>query len=91
MHFCGKLKRKDFMTVCEAVTARIKELLAAKNITLYRFAENSGVRYDTLKKIVSNDNKSVNFSSVIEIAGGFGMTIAEFVDCPLFSEENLNI
>lgn len=77
--------------VNKAVALRIRELLKIKNITLYRLAMNSGVTHSTLKNIMHetiNDNK---LSTIIQIAGGFDMTISEFLDSPLFNEDNLNI
>jgi transcriptional regulator with XRE-family HTH domain len=79
------------LSVCAAVTERINELLKQKNLSLYKLAMNSGVWYDTLKKITKNNNKSVDFALVIKIAGGFDMSVDEFVKSPLFAEENLNI
>lgn len=77
--------------VNKAVALRIRALLKIKNITLYRLAMNSGVTHSTLKNIMHetiNDNK---LSTIIQIAGGFDMTISEFLDSPLFNEDNLNI
>lgn len=77
--------------VNNAVATRIRELLESKGITLYRLAMNSGVTHSTLKNIMHetiNDNK---LSTIIQIAGGFDMTISEFLDSPLFNEDNLNI
>ena len=79
------------LTVCEALTTRIQQLLEERKITLYKLALDSGVLYDTLKKITSNVNKSVDFAIVIKIAGGFDMTLEEFVSTSLFSEDNLKI
>lgn len=77
--------------VNHALALRIKELLKEKNMTRYKLAMNSGVSHSTLKNIMHetvNDNK---LSTTILIASGFGMTVSEFLNSPLFCEENLNI
>ena len=78
-------------TINHALALRIKELLHQKNMTRYRLAMNSGVTHSTLKNIIHevvNDNL---LSTVILIASGFDMTVSEFLDSPLFWEDNLNI
>lgn len=77
--------------VNHALSLRIQELLKTKNITRYRLAMNSGVNHSTLKNIIHETVKDNLLSTTILIAGGFDMTISEFLDSPLFLEENLNI
>ena len=78
-------------TVNHAVAMRIKELLKIKGITQYRLAMNSGVSHSTLKNIIHETVKDNKLSTIILIANGFDMTVMEFLDSPLFLEENLNI
>lgn len=77
--------------VNHAVALRIKELLKKNNITQYRLAMNSGVNHSTLKNIIHETIKDNLLSTIILIAGGFDITVSEFLDSPLFLEENLNI
>ncbi len=78
-------------SVNRAVALRIKELLKEKGITRYRLAMNSGVTHSTLKNIVHETVSDNLLSTTILIAGGFDMTVSEFLDSPLFLEENLKI
>lgn len=78
-------------SVNHALVLRINELLKIKNITRYRLAMNSGVTHSTLKNIIHETIRDNLLSTVILIAGGFDMTVSEFLDSPLFLEENLNI
>ena len=78
-------------SVNRAVALRIKELLKQKGIIQYRLAMNSGVTHSTLENIIHETIKDNLLSTVILIAGGFDMTVSEFLDSPLFLEENLNI
>lgn len=77
------------ITVCGAVTKRINDLLAKNDWTLYRLSAESGVIYNTLKKVVNNANKGINLSLVIQIANGFGMTLEQFVSDPVFKYDGL--
>ncbi len=78
-------------SVNRAVALRISQLLKQKNMTQYRLAMNSGVTHSTLKNIIHETVKDNLLSTVILIASGFNMTVSEFLDSPLFLEENLNI
>ena len=78
-------------TVNHALALRINELLKEKNMTRYRLAMNSGVTHSTLKNIIHETIKDTLLSTTILIAGGFDMSVSEFLDSPLFLEENLDI
>lgn len=78
-------------SVNRAVALRISQLLKEKNITQYRLAMNSGITHSTLKNILHETVKDNLLSTVILIAAGFNMTVSEFLNSPLFLEENLNI
>ncbi len=78
-------------SVNHALALRITELLEIKGMTRYRLAMESGVSHSTLKNILHETVTDNLLSTVVLIAGGFGMTVSEFLDSPLFSEENLNV
>ena len=78
-------------TVNHAVALRIKELLKEKGITLYRLAMNSGLTHSTLKNIMHETINNNLLSTIILIASGFDKTVSEFLDSPLFLEDNLKL
>lgn len=78
-------------TVSGAVSKRIEELLKKKKMTRYRLAMNSGIAHSTLQNIIKNGCDDVRFSNIILIAGGFDMTVSQFLDSPLFDEDNLKL
>lgn len=78
-------------SVNRAVALRISELLKKNNTTQYRLAINSGITHSTLKNIIHETVKDNLLSTIILIASGFNMSVSEFLDSPLFLEENLNI
>lgn len=75
----------------DALKRRIKELLKLKDMTLYRLAMNSGVSPSTLGNIMKSRVNNNLLSTTILIAGGFDMTVSEFLDSTLFLEDNLKI
>ncbi len=77
--------------VNHALVLRINELLKEKNITRYKLAMESGVSHSTLKNIMHETVKDNLLSTTILLASGFDMTVSQFLDSPLFNEENLNI
>ena len=79
------------MTVNKAVALRISNLLIEKNMTLYRLEQNSGISHGTMGCIMNERNKTVTLTKVMLIAKGFNMSVIEFLDDPLFSDENLEL
>ena len=77
--------------VNHALVLRINELLKEKNMTRYKLAMESGVSHSTLKNIMHETVNDNLLSTTILLASGFDMTVSQFLDSPLFNEENLNI
>lgn len=78
-------------SINHAIALRIQELLNEKGMTQYKLSMNSGVNHSTLKNIMHETIKDSLLSTIILIAGGFDMTVSEFLNSPLFLEENLQI
>lgn len=79
------------MKVSQAVSERIKQILAEKQITQYRLEKNSGLSKGTLTSLMYARYKGVNLTTLIIIIRTLGITIDEFFDSPLFSDDNLEI
>ncbi len=77
------------MTFNEALATRINELLKENDMTQYRLAMNSGVVAQSIDNIRRQRNKTNAVNIVFQIAQGFGMTLKEFFDSPLFDIENI--
>ena len=77
------------MTFNEALAERINELLSEKGLTQYRLAMNSGVTAQNIDHIRRQRNQTNAVNIVFQIAQGFGMTLKEFFDSPLFDLENI--
>jgi transcriptional regulator with XRE-family HTH domain len=79
------------MKVSEAVGNRILALIKERNITRYRLATNAGLPPQTIDYIINHKSSEVKVGTIIQIAIGLDMTVSEFLNDPLFSEENLDI
>lgn len=74
-----------------ALVLRIEQLLEERGMTRYRLAMNSGITHSTLNNIFREAIADSKLSTVILIAGGFDMTVSEFLNSPLFGEDNLEL
>lgn len=79
------------MTVNDAVAKRVSKLLREKDITQYRLEQDSGIQHGSMQCIMNGRNKTVTLSTVILLARGFNMTLAEFLDDEIFRSEDLEI
>ena len=79
------------MNICKAGGLRISNLLAEKNMTLYRLEQNSGILHGTMMCIMNERNKNITLKTIMQLARGFNMTLLEFLDDKLFTNEDLEI
>lgn len=79
------------MNICKAVGLRISNLLAEKDMSLYRLEQNSGILHGTMMCIMNERNKNITLKTVMQLARGFNMTLLEFLDDKLFINEDLEI
>ena len=77
------------MQLNEAVSQRIKELLNANSMTKYQLYVKSGVPKSTIGNLVNCTYDSVKLRVIHEVCQGFGISITEFFNSPLFIEDNL--
>ena len=77
------------MNVCQAVAKRINGLLTERKMSQYRLEKNSGIQHGTMNGIMSAKNKGIELNTVIMIAKGFGLSVIEFLDDPVFLSDNL--
>ena len=78
-------------SVNKAVALRIEQLLKEKGMTRYKLALESGLSHSTIKNIMSDTINDCRLSTIVQIASGFGISASEFLNSPLFDEDNLNI
>lgn len=79
------------MTVGEAVAKRIEYYLMDRHISLYRLAKESCIPIATLQNLYRGHTKSPTLTVVFKICETLEITLAEFIDSPLFSHDNLEL
>ena len=77
------------MTLAEALSLRINQLMEEKSLTQYRLAQLSGLAEITIADIRKMRNKGTNIQNINAIAQGLEMDLTEFFNSPLFSRENI--
>ena len=77
------------MYLNQAVSERLKELLAEKNMTNYGLYKRCGVPKSTIGNLVNCTYGSVSLRVLHELCQGLGISLTEFFDSPLFEEGNL--
>jgi len=74
-----------------AIALRVSKLLVKNGMTRCKLCRKIAISETTLKHILDEEYKSVNFDTLVLLADGFDMTIQEFLDDELFTRENLDI
>ncbi len=77
------------MTIAEALSIRLKELLDERQMTQYRLFKLTGVNPTTIGDILKKRNKCVNLRILVEICQGLEIELVTFFDSPIFKMENI--
>ena len=77
------------MTLGEAFTIRLKELLKEKNISLHKFLKNGCIARSTVVNIMKGNTKCPTLAIVYQVADGFQMTPIEFLNNEVFKRDDL--
>lgn len=79
------------MTIAEALSVRLTELMNEKHLTAYRLSMLTGVNQTTIADIRKKRNNSVNLRIIFELCQGLEIEIVEFFDSPLFKTDNIDV
>lgn len=77
------------MTLADALSARLEELMKEKEITQYRLLQLSGVAQSSIADIRLKRNKGANISLIYAISVGLGIDLTEFFNSDFFKAENI--
>lgn len=78
------------MKLNQAVSLRLQELLAERGMNQYQLFTKSGVPKSTIHNLIQCSYDSVKLRIIHELCQGFGISISEFFQSPLFEEINLD-
>ena len=70
------------MLYSEIYALRIRQLCAARGITINRLATLSGLKQSTVDNIIRGTSKNPKVHTLHKIATVFNMTLSEFLDYP---------
>ena len=79
------------MTLNQALSQRIRQILKEKNLTQYRLELNAGISHSTMNCFLNGRYKACNFKTLILIIRALGMSVSEFFDDKIFEDESLII
>lgn len=74
------------MNSSEILIKRILSICKERGISVNKLSSLTGITQSTLNNIVSGTNKSPRLETLIRIAVGLGMTVAQFLDFPEMNE-----
>ena len=77
------------MQLNEAISRRLNELLQENRMTPYQLYIKSGVPKSTIGNVLNCAYPSMKLRIVHELCQGFGISITDFFNSPLFDEDNL--
>lgn len=78
------------MKLNQAISLRLQELLTKRSMTQYQLFAKSGVPKSTIHNLIQCSYDSVKLRIIHELCQGFGISISEFFQSPLFDEVNLD-
>jgi len=78
------------MTMAEAVTKRIDELLFERGWSLYKLSKEASLPLTTLKNLYNGHTKSPTLSLIFKISETFNLTPIEFLDSSLFNKDEID-
>lgn len=79
------------LTINQAVSSRVKELLLERGMSQYRLEQTSGISHSQLGFIMKNRNNSLNFKTIVMLARGFNLSLVEFLNSEHFAIDALDI
>lgn len=79
------------MTLNEAFSIRVKELMKEKKITQYKMCQQTGLYPSTMNYILHAKTKASNFKSMALIIRELGMSLTDFFDSPVFNLDNIDL
>lgn len=74
------------MEMAEAVGIRINQLCLQRGVTPNRISYISAVSQSTVKSILNGESKNPGVVTLKKLCDGFGITLEEFFDAPVFEQ-----
>lgn len=79
------------MTLVDAISQRIKNLLEEKDITQDIWEKRCKIKKSVMENILNAKYKDINLDDIYKICDGFGIKLVEFFKDELFNWENIEL
>jgi len=79
------------MTLNQAFSIRVKQILKEKKMTQYKLEQLTGIYHSTMTSILTGKTKASNFNTMASIISVLGLSISDFFNHEVFNFENLEI
>lgn len=79
------------MTVIEAISKRIGDLMYEKGWSIYKLSRLTGLTPHGIQVILNKSHKDVKLTTLLLLANAFDMSVSELLNCDYFQYENLQI
>ena len=77
------------MTLGEAFTIRLNELLKERGLSLHRFVKDNCIARSTIVNIQKGNTKSPTLAIIYQVSYAFNMSPIEFLSHPIFSNQDI--
>lgn len=74
-----------------AIIDRLNKYMEEQKLTQYKLANLSGVPFPTIKSIMQRRTTGISLKTIILLSKGLGITASEFLNCPDFIADNLDL
>lgn len=78
------------MTINEAVTARLGDMIGEEKIRTPNLADKAGLPGYTVRNLKRQQTKSITLRSLYRLCDGLGVSVTEFLDSEHFDRKNLD-
>ena len=78
------------MTLGEAFTIRLNELLKERNLSLHKFVKDNCIARSTIVNIQKGNTKCPTLAIIYQVAYALDMTPIKFLNHPIFNQEDLD-
>lgn len=72
------------MQLSDAIRKRINNLLKINNMNIWKLYKTTGVSPSTLSYFMNEKRELITLKTLLHICEGFGITLKDFFDDPLF-------
>ena len=78
------------MTLGQAFSIRLSEILEERKLSVHRFVKETCIPRSTIVNLLKGNTKSPTLALIYQVADGLNMTYLEFLDHPVFRNKDID-